>query len=397
MKLIRFLCFVFLVNSFFAASAIADNKETPEKNLTVLQKKIKTADKKVNQLKAKKKTLLAEQKKLDIQYGESSSQLKKLKRSVAKRKQEHTKNRKKIHQKQAEIDQLKDTLANQVKLAHGMGRHKKLKLMLSQKNAAISGRMFAYYDYFNQARQKEISTISNKVQSLKILEDSYRQETEDMSLKLKRIKQRRTALLKTQSEQKTLLTSINKLVSLKQQQLGKLRSSEDKIKILIEKIQPQPQLQLSKEPIRKTQEQIHKPQYKSSGKMRFGLLRGSLPWPVKGEIIKKFGEKRANDQWDGVLLNAKEGDDVHAVADGQVVYADWLRGYGLLIMIDHGQNYMTLYAFNQSLYKKSGDKVKVGDIVASVGSSGGQTEIGLYFGIRKKTKPINPVKWCRKK
>jgi septal ring factor EnvC (AmiA/AmiB activator) len=130
-------------------------------------------------------------------------------------------------------------------------------------------------------------------------------------------------------------------------------------------------------------------------KADFPALKGKLPWPVKGRLAQRFGSPRSEGIWDGVLIDASEGMEVQAVTRGKVVYAEWLRGYGLLTIIDHGQGYMTLYAFNQSLYKRMGDQVKAGDVIASVGQSGGRSQSGLYFGIRKKGVPIDPLEWCR--
>jgi septal ring factor EnvC (AmiA/AmiB activator) len=131
-------------------------------------------------------------------------------------------------------------------------------------------------------------------------------------------------------------------------------------------------------------------------KADFSALKGSLPWPVRGRLAQKFGSPRTEGAWDGVLIDAPEGMEIKAVTQGKVVYAEWMRGYGLLIIIDHGHGYMTLYAFNQSLYKKMGDTVAAGDVIASVGQSGGRSEAGLYFGIRNKGVPIDPLEWCRR-
>jgi septal ring factor EnvC (AmiA/AmiB activator) len=131
----------------------------------------------------------------------------------------------------------------------------------------------------------------------------------------------------------------------------------------------------------------------------FSSLKGQLPWPVKGRLTNKFGSARAEGAesiWDGVLINAGEGTEIRAVTSGKVVFSDWLRGYGLLIIIDHGKGYMTLYAFNQSLYRQVGEWVDVGEVIASVGQSGGRSHSGLYFGIRNKGKPVDPLEWCRK-
>jgi septal ring factor EnvC (AmiA/AmiB activator) len=128
----------------------------------------------------------------------------------------------------------------------------------------------------------------------------------------------------------------------------------------------------------------------------FAKMKGQLPWPIKGAIIRQFGSPRFETRWDGVLISATEGTDIRAVTAGHVVFADWLRGYGLMIILDHGGGYMTLYAFNQSLYKKVGESVAAGTVIAAVGSSGGREDSGLYFGIRSKGKPVNPVIWCKK-
>jgi septal ring factor EnvC (AmiA/AmiB activator) len=111
--------------------------------------------------------------------------------------------------------------------------------------------------------------------------------------------------------------------------------------------------------------------------------------------MKRFGSPRSETRWDGVLISAQEGTDIRAVSSGRVVFADWLRGYGLLIIIDHGNGYMTLYAFNQSLYKKVGEAVNMGTVIAAVGKSDGREESGLYFGIRNQGKPIDPLHWFR--
>lgn len=127
----------------------------------------------------------------------------------------------------------------------------------------------------------------------------------------------------------------------------------------------------------------------------FRHLKAKLAWPVKGKILKKFGSRRVDSQWNGVLIRAKEGTQVKAIATGRVIFSDWLKGYGLLLIVQHDKNYMSLYAYNQSLYKSKGDWVSAGDVLATVGKSGGRSKPALYFEIRKKNKPVNPAKWCR--
>ena len=129
-------------------------------------------------------------------------------------------------------------------------------------------------------------------------------------------------------------------------------------------------------------------------------MRGKLLMPTKGKIIARFGQKRegaaADLAWRGLLISAKMGQDVVATAGGTVVFADWMRGFGNLLILDHGSNYLSVYANNESLFKSVGDSVKQGDTIASVGQSGGEDSPGLYFELRYKGKPFDPARWLKK-
>jgi len=130
----------------------------------------------------------------------------------------------------------------------------------------------------------------------------------------------------------------------------------------------------------------------------FASARGKLPWPVNGRLLARFGETRGDDartKWDGVMISASSGSQVHAVHGGRVVFADWLRGAGLLVILDHGNGYLSLYGHNQSLLKKPGDVVKAGEAISTVGTSGGQDTPALYFAIRQQGRPTDPSQWCR--
>ncbi len=128
-----------------------------------------------------------------------------------------------------------------------------------------------------------------------------------------------------------------------------------------------------------------------------GRLKRKLRWPIKGKMTSKFGSKRHLGQmrWKGVLIEAAEGKPVHSISSGRVVFADWLRGYGLLMIVDHGKKYMTLYGHNQTLLKSVGDWIEPGEVISLVGNTGGQAKSALYFEVRYKNKPVNPALWCR--
>jgi len=127
----------------------------------------------------------------------------------------------------------------------------------------------------------------------------------------------------------------------------------------------------------------------------FSKLRGRFRWPVNGVVEIRFGAPRGAGRWEGVVIRAPEGSSVRAIHPGRVIFSDWLRGYGQLIIIRHDHDFMTLYAFNQTLAKRVGDLVKAGEIIATVGNSGGRDRPGLYFAIRHRGEPINPFRWCR--
>lgn len=130
----------------------------------------------------------------------------------------------------------------------------------------------------------------------------------------------------------------------------------------------------------------------------FASFRGKLSWPVSGKISHRFGSSRVAGKlnWDGVMINAAGGTQVKAIYHGRIVFSDYLRGHGMLLIIDHGDGYMSLYAHNQILYKVAGDWVSEGETIATVGSTGGRSAPGLYFEIRHRGKPDNPAKWCRR-
>ncbi len=380
MRVKHLLLIIFLTAYACCSSVIAADVANKTKELTGIQSRIKKVNRKLNELKTKQSTLLSELKKLDLQYGKSAVFLAQLEAQV---KQQHAvlkKSQQQIEEKLEQIDSQKHVLELQVKAAYGMGRNEKLKLMLNQQDPALSGRVMVYYDYLNKIRLKEISKINQDLQQLRELEAQRRKETALLEEKLEKRKLQRAVLLETKVERKALLAKIKGQFASKKQQLSRFKASEKRLKSLISSLQ-------------QTTDDFP---FEEGAVKEFAKLKGKLPWPTKGKLVKKFGTRRSDSTWDGVLIKAKEGANIRVVTRGRVVYADWLRGYGLLTIIDHGKGYMTLYAFNQSLYKTVGDWVEAGTIIASVGQSGGQADAGLYFGIRKKGKPVNPVKWCRK-
>jgi septal ring factor EnvC (AmiA/AmiB activator) len=254
--------------------------------------------------------------------------------------------------------------------------------------------MMVYFNYLNKERLKKLADFEAAVQRLDQLDMQKQTETELLEHDLERKKTEQAALDEARKQRNELLVQIGNDFSSSEQQLNQLQESQNRLKSLLASL-PITEEELAAD-AEQTKELSASIENFSELKTDFSALKGKLPWPVIGRLAHKFGSPRTEGSWDGVLIDAGEGMDIKAVNRGKVVYAEWLRGYGLLTIIDHGQGYMTLYAFSQSLYKRTGDSVEAGDVIASVGQSGGRSQAGLYFEIRKKGVPIDPLEWCRR-
>lgn len=364
----------------FCMEAVAGDVENKTKELAGLRGKIKEVTKGISKLKTNKTSLRSELRSIEEKYGESVRQLARLEQEIYLLNESIEENGRQQQVKLQKIKSQKKSLENQVRAAYGMGKHDRLKLILNQKAPAVSGRVMTYYGYLNIARLEQISDVNVDLQDLLDLELQQNDEAELLSQNLIERKQSQLVLKKTRAERKVVLAKINKQFRSKEQQLKEFKQNEARLASLIYSLQ---------------QKKVSFPLLRARVK-EFTEMKGRLPWPVTGELVKTFGARRSDSRWDGVLIQAEEGAEVRAVARGEVVYAGWLRGYGLLTIIKHDKGYMTLYAFNQSLYKTKGDKVEAGAVISTVGFSDGRVNAGLYFGIRKKNKPVNPVKWCKK-
>ena len=331
---------------------------------------------------------------IEKHYGEIAASLKTLQIQIEQKRQSLDNIRQDMQVYQNEIDKLSKELAGQIRAAYAMGQKEKLKLLLNQQDPALSSRMMVYFNYINKERLKKLADIEAAVQRLDQLDKQKQTETELLEQDLEQKKSEQAALDEARKQRNELLVQIGNDFSSSEQQLSQLQESQNRLKSLMASLPiTEEELAVDAEQAKELSSSMEN---SSELKSDFSTLKGKLPWPVRGRVAQKFGSPRAEGSWDGVLIDASEGMEIKAVTRGKVVYAEWLRGYGLLTIIDHGQGYMTLYAFNQSLYKRMGDTVEAGDVIASVGQSGGRSQAGLYFGIRKKGVPIDPLEWCRR-
>lgn len=414
------IVFYFLLSAFL--NEVGAEVSDKSKELSKVQSDIEATRQEMQRIRQQKSTLSDQLAEIEKLYGKTAALLKTLERQVEQKRQNLSKIREKMQGLQDEVSKQNKELAGQIRAAHAMGQQEKLKLLLNQQDPALSSRIMVYYDYLNMARAKKLASINESMQHLEQLNKQEQEETELLEKDLEQKKLEQIAVDSVREQRAQLLAQLSNDFSSNEQQIGRLKESESKLKDLIASLQrstddvvseadQEKELPKAKEVAPEVTDEQSKskqdapevkeelPKAKTDFpelKGDFSSLKGQLPWPIKGRVANKFGSARAEGTWDGVLIDAKEGAEIRAVTRGKVVYADWLRGYGLLTIIDHGKGYMTLYAFNQSLYKKIDERVEAGDVIASVGQSDGRNQPGLYFEIRKQGKPIDPLEWCRK-
>ena len=380
---------------------------------------------------AQTKLLNSQLAEFDKLYGSTAALLKNLETQISHQKQ----NLEKIHVeiKALNVDLLKqnDELSGQIKTMYAMGNKERLKLLLNQENPILSSRMLAYYDYLSARRVNQLNNVTQSLHRLEELKSQNEAGTAELDRNLAQRKSEQVAVDSLRKKRSELLSQVSPDILSNEQQLNRLKDSESELKSLLNSLQNSSS-DLNDEIIKAraqrkerleaedaafvapkmidedTTPEVSIKKEENSGESvklsgvtnfpalqnDFTALKGDLPWPVKGELIQKFGSAREEGKLDGVLIAAPEGTEIQSITDGKIVYADWMRGYGLLIIVDHGKGYISLYAFNQSLYKKIGDVVNAGDVIASVGLSGGHNQASLYFGIRKKGKAVDPMEWC---
>ena len=287
---------------------------------------------------------------------------------------------KRLQAREAELSAESTQLEAQVRTAYTSGQQERIKLLLNQHDPATVGRLMTYYRYMSEFRGENISAVNNHIAELTDLRQQAATE-ENRIAGLARARVAELAELNAaQDQRQDLLATLKAKISQEGSQIERLAAEEQDLSRLIAELTSI----LSDYPI--------------TSEEPFSKFRGRLTWPVAGNLLHDFGQPRASDKlkWNGVVLAAPRGREVRSIYHGRVVFADWLAGMGLLVIVDHGEGYLTLYGYNETTLKSAGDWVAPGDVIATVGDSGGQTQSGLYFEIRKGTKPVNPRHWVSK-
>lgn len=274
-----------------------------------------------------------------------------------------------------------------------------LQIILSGRDPNAVTRDLHYFSYLARARAETIAAMRKNLDRVAALNEKTATTLAEISALKEEQEKQRQQLESEKRERKTVLQQLAGKIKMQRGEISKLKRDEKRLTDLVERLARI----VPAKPKRKTPSSTPGPTRKnealpspSLGDGAFAALKGKLNLPVRGDVVNRFGSSREDSgvSWKGLFIRAGEGSEVKAIASGTVVFADWLRGFGNLLIVDHGDGFMSLYGNNQSLLKSVGDEVSPGDSIAAVGNSGGNAEAGLYFEMRHRSKPFDPLSWC---
>lgn len=389
--MIKFIAFLLC---FSSALVMAQSKTPAVKNTADAEKKIATLRKEISKLSKEQQAIeekrnneVKQLRQVDQQVAKSSQQLNKV--SSAVQQQEQKLGQLEIQQRQFENDlrQQKQQLALLIRSAYQLSDNSELKHLLSQDKLADAARWIVYHQYFENERQKEIVSLSIELQKLAAISIEIEQEKNALTQQKTEQEKVVSELNKQQKDRKATVNTLDAKYNSQQAKIKALGKDEKALRSLLDKLKRA--AAKSKAPVVVGRPSNSKPTSKVTPKNLTG-------WPLTGSLLAGYGNAMPDGRSsEGLLIAAPAGTSVFAVAAGRVIYADWLKGYGLLMVIDHGRGYMSLYANNDALFKEVGEAVTAGERISSVGSSGAQNRSALYFEMRLNGQPQNPNSWLR--
>ena len=367
------------------AAAQAERKATPkqkEAELKRVNERIERVRKSVNADVEKRDRLGAQLRDAELSIQDARRQLEGLRAQRIASEARLRDLERERERREAELAAERGALAGQLRAAYVNGRHEQLRLLLNQEDPAAVGRMLAWYGYFGRARAGRIESISDQLEHLALVRERIAAEGDRLKGLEARREQELESLRGAQERRTRAVASIEQQIKSQGGQLKRLESQARGLEKLIADLRKA----LANPPVAK--------------KAPFEPLKGRLPWPVQqGKVLARFGQPRAGGslRWQGMLIGTDRGARVRAPYAGRVAYADWLPGMGLMIVLDHGGGYLSLYGHNDELFRKVGEPVAAGDVIGSVGDSGGNDQSALYFEVRRGREPVNPEIWLQRR
>lgn len=370
----------FLFFSFSPLCFSQDDANDARTQLQTLEKEIERINWEINAASAKRSAVQEKLRAADVELG-------RVQRNITDNQKSITDNEAKLVSLQSKQENLadaaqqqKERIATEMKTAWQMGRESQLKMLLSQEDPEKVARSMEYYRYFFAARNKLLEEYRDTLKELESVRQAIDSTLETLTHHRENLAKEEIALVGAKKEQQLAVANLSASISSKAAELKKKQANRKELGKLLSAIE-------------EAIVQLELPQNYQA----FSKAKGEMPWPISGKRSNRFGRPRNEGKmrWQGINIRAREGTTVNAIHHGRVVYADWFRGSGLLLIVDHGDGYMSLYAHNQALLKDVGEWVTAGTPISTVGNSGGLERSALYFEIRYKGKPTDPAKWCK--
>ncbi|HQV88459.1 MAG TPA: peptidoglycan DD-metalloendopeptidase family protein [Nitrosomonas sp.] len=377
-----------ILTLFYPLSAFSDNQE----NLTVLRERIQSLQKELASKEALKQDTSEALQETEHAIHSINQKLTKLLEKDRKANEDFKQLQAQYQQIKNEIELERNQLEKLLYQQYLKGQQDYLRLVVNQKDPHQIARDLHYYKKFSLAAAESIKDLQNHQNQIQDLAHASHQKKQEIITIQSEYSTQRQKLEQAKNKHHVMLTQISGQITQQQQEINKLQSDEKRITNLVNEINKL----LVQEKSKNTLINSKLPNASTTG-IPFSSLRGKLNLPVRGKLLNSFGGQRSGKHvmWKGLFIQSPNGSDVKAISEGRVVFADWLRGFGNLMILDHGNNYMSLYGNNETLLKKVGDIIRGGDTIATVGNSGGNPDTGLYFELRHKGKPFDPLSWIK--
>ena len=370
-----------LMSFMFGSACYAQaTDEEQQARLNEIKQRIESLQQELNQVKSERDQLLKDLESNEKDISELLQRIDKIKSDMQNRSEKLQELKQEEKQLEGSRRSMQRRVEQEVAAAYRLGRQEQIKLLLNQQDPQHIARQLRYHDYFLKQRSRVIDDYVTTLEQLSTVSSGIQREQDTLASERNQLENRRRELVSAQKSRQRTLDKLAKQLASKSGELDKLHSDRSRLQRLVDEVG-------------RAIASLVNP----SDQTPFAKRRARMEWPINGRRANAYGQRRANGiTWTGVTLRANEGTPVKAIHRGRVVFADYLRGQGMLIILDHGDGYMSLYGHNQSLTRAIGEWVESGDTIAKVGNTGGLSHSGLYFEIRRNGKPQDPTAWCRR-
>ncbi|WP_200280078.1 murein hydrolase activator EnvC family protein [Rhabdochromatium marinum] len=354
----------------------------PSQSLSSIEKQVEVLEHNLRERETRRDEIYAELEQSERDIAALARGGRQLNAMVVEQREALVQLRRQLETVRGELAEARAVLAELLRSAYAMGRGDRLRMLLNQEDVTRSGRLFGYYRALGQRRARQIALVDQQAKRLLGLSQRAVAETERLAELARRQEDTRQRLTALRKEREQIVANLERTIAAGRDRMETLRQNAARLRELAGELSRHSEIS----------------DVLNLDQQSLATRRGELSWPLRETwVLSNFRPRATGDlHGDGVLLAATPGAEVHAVHGGQVAYADWLRGFGLLLVIDHHDGYMSLYGHNQSLLKEPGEWVSTGETIALAGVSGGGVHDGLYFALRYRGDPLDPRLWCRK-